>query len=148
MHKKIYLIVILVFILAVATSQAFAAPPGRVVLPASLFFEGKLNPCVPENLTNVSGSIQMITKPTGNGFLIHVNAVSPITAVGSVTGDDYLFFGTFKNLVIEPGQTYIHNGMMIKPGSGISYSYHWVLQVNNTAEGPEVVVSRFETTCH
>jgi hypothetical protein len=149
MNKRILITLVVAGILFAFLSQVIAASPtGRVVYRASAFFENHPNPCIPgEQLTNVSGSVQMIRWPVENGYLWYVNPATPITAIGSSSGDLYYFPGAFNN-VVEHGVSYQHTGTMVRYGSNEFSNFSYVTQVNTAASGPELSLSIQEVRCH
>jgi hypothetical protein len=153
--RKLYttsaLLLIVLSLLIVQTAMAGGNGTTRTVVPAAAFFpNGIYNSCYGvsgELVTEITGSVQLISKQAGNNTLFHINGLGGGTGVGAISGDTYHIGGALQDVVVKSGESFVHNFQVAGPGPGNTYSLKQRFQVHLTADGPVITSSVDEGYC-
>jgi hypothetical protein len=137
--------------LLVQTVMAGGSGTIRMVVPASAFFpNGIYNMCYGESgemVADITGSTQIITKSSGSNTIFHVNGIGGGTGVGAISGDTYHIGGALQDVVVEAGESFVHNFQVIGPGPNNNFVLKQRFQVHMTTDGPVITSNVDEGYC-
>lgn len=153
--RKLYttsaLLLIVLPLLLVQTAMAGGNGTIRTVVPAAAFFpNGIYNSCYGlsgEWVTDLTGSVQLISKQSGNNTLFHINGLGGGKGVGTTSGDIYHIGGSLHNVVVKSGESFVHNFQVVGPGPGNNFVLKQRFQVHMTADGPVITSNVDEVYC-
>lgn len=153
--RKLYtvsaLILVVLSMLLVQTAMAGGNGTTRTVVPAAAFFpKGIFNMCYGESgerVTDLTGSTQIIIKPSGNNTIFHVNGLGGGTGVGAISGDTYHIGGALHDVIVLSGESFVHNFQVAGPGPGNNYILKQRFQMHMTADGPVITSFIDEEYC-
>jgi len=108
---------------------------------ANFFPDGIFNMCYGEDgelVTDLSGSVQILMKTSGDTTIYHINGLEGAQGVGYTSGDTYHIGGALQDVVVKEGESFVHNFQVVGPGPGNNFILRQRFQIHMTANGPVV----------
>lgn len=151
-RRKRFLSSILILVVSsLLLVQAGLAADGttQIVISAAEFFpNGIYNVCYGEGgelVTDLSGSVRILMKNSGDTTVYHVNG--GVQGVGATSGVTYHIGGALQDVVVKEGESVVHNFQVVGPGAGNNFVFRYRFQIHMTANGPVITSSVDDIYC-